>query len=187
MTRVGHIEKTPSGFRLNTNRQIINCQSLIIACGGLSIPKMGATGFAYEIARQFGHNLITTRPGLVPFMMNDEARGGLTDLAGLSTLANVNCQDTEFQDGFLFTHRGLSGPSILQISSFWREGMSIRIDFSPTQSLIPKAQQILKEKPKSNIGAIMDTLMPHRLAQALLATQSLNPQKRLAEIGTKTI
>jgi predicted Rossmann fold flavoprotein len=187
LTNITTIEKISTGFILRNSRQDISCQSLIVASGGLSIPKMGATGLAYEIARQFGHELVPTRPGLVPFVMNEDSRGGLTGLAGLSTTAKVTCGDTAFIDGFLFTHRGLSGPSILQISSFWREGLAIEIDFSPHQKLIDTAHQMVKLKPKSSLIGLMDTHLPHRLGLAMLENLTIDPQKRLAECGNKTL
>jgi predicted Rossmann fold flavoprotein len=186
-TDVGNIEKSISGFIINTSRQSISSHSLIIATGGLSIPKMGASGFAYEVARQFGHDLITTRPALVPFMMNEDSRGGLIDLAGLSLTAKVTCENTDFTDGFLFTHRGLSGPSILQISSFWTEGKAITIDFSPHQTFMETASQLLKTKPKSNTSAVMDALLPHRLGLTMLSVLSIDPQRRLAELSKKSL
>ena len=118
----GAITKTADGFRVETSAGAIACSSLVIATGGKSIPKMGATGFAYEIAKQFGLKIVTPRPALVPFTLEGAKLDPVKELAGVSVEARVGVGKTSFDEGMLFTHRGLSGPSVLQISSYWREG-----------------------------------------------------------------
>ncbi len=119
--RVGNINKD-GRFVLSTTTGDFECQSLVIATGGLSIPKMGATDFGYRIARQFGLQSTEVRPGLVPLTLNGEEGRALQELSGVSIDADVRCGKTIFRENVLFTHRGLSGPAILQISSYWKPG-----------------------------------------------------------------
>jgi predicted Rossmann fold flavoprotein len=127
----GALEKTNDGFALDVGGQLVDCQSLVIATGGKSIPKMGATGFAYDVARQFGLRVTETRPALVPLTFEVGLLEKLAPLSGVSVQARVRHGGTVFEEGMLFTHRGLSGPAILQISSYWREGDAITIDLAP--------------------------------------------------------
>jgi predicted Rossmann fold flavoprotein len=128
--RVTSIEKDTL-FTLQTNAGLLETHSLVIATGGLSIPKLGATKFGYDVARQFGLNVTETRPGLVPLTLGGNAGQAFRDLSGVSFDAAVRCGRTAFRENILFTHRGLSGPAILQISSYWAPGRSIRIDTMP--------------------------------------------------------
>ena len=116
---ISDIQSMGIGFVVEGNFPKITTQSVVIATGGLSIPKIGATGFGYQIAQKFGLAIVPTRPGLVPLTFNANMLELCKSLSGLSVEASVRCQRTEFAEGLLFTHRGLSGPSILQISSFW--------------------------------------------------------------------
>ncbi len=117
-----------AGFRVTTNGEELECKSLVIATGGLSIPKIGATDFGYRIARQFGLSISQTRPGLVPLVLEDKERRALGELSGVSLDATVRCGRTAFRENILFTHRGLSGPAVLQISSYWKTGETITIE-----------------------------------------------------------
>ena len=117
-----------AGFRVTTNGEELECKSLVIATGGLSIPKIGATDFGYRIARQFGLSISQTRPGLVPLVLEDKERRALGELSGVSLDATVRCGRTAFRENILFTHRGLSGPAVLQVSSYWKAGESITIE-----------------------------------------------------------
>ncbi len=130
-TKVTSVKRDDNGFSLITSTGDYRCKSLIIASGGLSIPIMGASPFAYEIARQFGLNVIEPRPTLVPLTFD-----GLSELAGLSMDARVSCGKTSFRENILFTHRGLSGPAILQISNYWQSGLAITIDLCPDFSVL---------------------------------------------------
>ena len=121
-TSVQQIEKTEAGYLLSTDLGQVAAQSLVIATGGLSIPTLGATGFGYEVARQFGHNVLPTRAGLVPFTFSGPLKELCTELSGTSVDCVVSCNGESFRENILFTHRGLSGPAILQISSFWHPG-----------------------------------------------------------------
>ena len=117
-----------AGFRVTTNGEELECKSLVIATGGLSIPKIGATEFGYRVARQFGLSISQTRPGLVPLVLEDKERHALGELSGVSLDATVRCGRTAFRENILFTHRGLSGPAVLQISSYWKTGETITIE-----------------------------------------------------------
>ena len=128
-----------SGFVVRTNFGVIECESLVVATGGLSIPKIGATSFGYDVARRFGVALTEVRPGLVPLTFSGEEGREFAQMSGVSVDANVRCGRVGFRENILFTHRGLSGPAILQISSFWREGQSIVIDADPGgEQALPK-------------------------------------------------
>nr|MBA3446210.1 aminoacetone oxidase family FAD-binding enzyme [Pseudaminobacter sp.] len=130
-TRVERIDKTVDGFLLTLNDGAIRATSLVVASGGKSIPKMGATGFGYDVASQFGVGLVETRPALVPLTFDQNTLARLSPLSGVAVDAVVSCGKTRFSEAMLFTHRGLSGPAILQISSYWREGEEIAIAMLP--------------------------------------------------------
>jgi predicted Rossmann fold flavoprotein len=124
-------------FELQTNRGEFECDSLVIATGGLSIPKLGATDFGYAVAKQFGLNLTPVRPGLVPLIIGEVAGGAFQSLQGVSFDSVVRTGAARFQENVLFTHRGLSGPAILQISSYWKPGATIHVDIQPDESAPP--------------------------------------------------
>src|SRR5699024_4726781 len=129
-TAVASIQAEAAGFTLQCGADTVQCQSLVIASGGLSIPTLGASGYGYQVAEQFGHSILPTRAGLVPFTITDPQLKELwTTLSGTSIDdCVVECNGQSFREDLLFTHRGLSGPVILQISSYWRPGDRIRID-----------------------------------------------------------
>jgi predicted Rossmann fold flavoprotein len=129
-TPISAVRRTDGGFRVNFNGATCHCSSLVIATGGLSIPKTGATGFGYRIARQFGLSVVEPRPALVPLLLGDE-HAMFRDLSGVSLDAVVKCGRMSFRESVLFTHRGLSGPAVLQISSYWKPGDPISIDANP--------------------------------------------------------
>ncbi len=145
-------------FVLTTERKEFRCSSLVIATGGASIPKMGATRFGYEIAEQFGLNVIRPRPALVPLVWSDREALQFSMLSGVSFRGRVRIGETRFEDDILFTHRGLSGPAILQISSYWREGNEFEID------LLPNSEMIFPERSHQKISTGLANLLPRRLA-----------------------
>jgi hypothetical protein len=155
------------GFRVETGAGEITARRLIVATGGLSIPKMGATDLGLRIAAQFGLPLTETRPALVPLTFGGEVLARMQALAGLSVQANVACNGTAFREGMLFTHRGLSGPSILQISSYWRDGASLTVDLSPTQDAAATLRTRRDETPKAAVRTVLAQLLPERLAQSV--------------------
>jgi len=159
-------------FELDTNRGPVRARSVVIATGGLSIPKIGATDFGYRIARQFGHRIIETRPALVPLTFDAAQWAPFVDLAGLSLEARVETGEGkargEFLEDLLFTHRGLSGPAILQISSFWKPGTPIRMDLAPAQDLAAELAAA-KIASRRKLGNELAEILPRRLAQTWLA------------------
>lgn len=181
------VEKTGTGFDIQTSDGLIACEKLVIATGGLSIPKMGATGLAYDIARQFGHEITETRAGLVPFTLGGDKLAAIEGLSGVSLTAKVTCGKTSFTDGFLFTHRGLSGPSILQISSYWRAGQTIEINLQPDIDLLAYLQTKRKERSKQTIGTVMAEVLPRRLADRILDWHVVQPETRMAELSNAAL
>jgi predicted Rossmann fold flavoprotein len=169
--RDGHFHVTISG-------KAYVAPSLVIATGGPSIPKMGASGFAYEIARQFGLKVIEPRPALVPLTL-----GGddilFRDLSGVSAPTRVRCGKTMFEEASLFTHRGLSGPAILQISSYWRHGESIGIDFLPGENATKMLLAAKLATPRATIRSHLNANLPARLADSL--TGRINLGGKLAD------
>lgn len=137
-----------AGFDVTSNLGNFKCRSLVIASGGLSIPKLGATDFGYKVARKFGLKLTEVRPALVPFTLAGEEGRSLRELSGVSLLADVRCGRASFRENILFTHRGLSGPAILQISSYWKPGDEIVIDPQTTpRRFLQKWQELYGTKP----------------------------------------
>ncbi len=180
---VGEIGHADGRYRVGR----ATASALVIATGGPSIPKMGATGFAYELARRFGLKVVEPRPALVPLTLNgDEAL--FRSLAGVSVEVVARCGKSAFREGALFTHRGLSGPAILQISSYWRHGQQIGIDFLP--ALAPDWLVAAKQaKPRSTVRSLLQAMLPDRLAEALAGRLALGgelanlPDRKLDEAG----
>ncbi|MFA5041763.1 MAG: NAD(P)/FAD-dependent oxidoreductase [Bdellovibrionales bacterium] len=163
------ISKTDS-FAIQTQNEKIEAASLVLATGGLSIPKMGASDFTHRIARQFGLPLTQTRPALVPLVFEDEAFAPFRALSGLSLEVVVTCGKKSFREDMLFTHKGLSGPAILQISSYWREGQALSIDLMPEQDAYAFLTSRKAERPKAGLKTILGEALPQRLAQTLTET-----------------
>jgi predicted Rossmann fold flavoprotein len=159
------IEATDGGFRLRLGGLETACESLVIATGGKSIPKMGATAFGYEVARQFGLAVAETRPALVPLTFETGLLERLKPLAGVAVDARVASGKTRFDEAMLFTHRGLSGPAILQISSFWREGGEIAVDMAPGVDLFEHLRRARSETPRQAVATVLAQHIPKRLAQ----------------------
>ena len=184
---VEDVQKTENGFEVDTSNGALATEKLVVATGGLSIPKMGATGLAYDIARQFGHTVTETRAGLVPFTLGGEKLAAIEGLAGVSLNARVTCNATSFDDGFLFTHRGLSGPSILQISSYWKPGQTIEINLRPDIDMLAHLQAKRKDRSKQTIGTVMAEVLPRRLSDRLLEWYKVQPENRMAELSNATL
>jgi predicted Rossmann fold flavoprotein len=164
-TVASDIEKTDDGFALKLNGAPATCASLVVATGGKSIPKMGATGFGYEVARQFGVPLVATRPSLVPLTFEIGLLERLKPLAGVAVDARVGHGKTRFSEAMLFTHRGLSGPSILQISSYWREGDEIVVDMAPGVDLLTVFKEARRANGRQAVHNILADHVPRSLAQ----------------------
>ena len=178
-------------FRIDTDRGGFLAPVLVIATGGLSIPKMGATGFAYDLARRFGLAIVEPRPGLVPLRTAGESLSLCQSLSGVSVDAVVACGRQSFRENILFTHRGLSGPAILQISSYWRAGDTLSIDLAPRTD----AENFLREhkhnRPKAELKTVIAEILPARLAHAMAATVAFDgaianlPDRSLAAIAKR--
>jgi len=166
-TSVEAVEKTEEGFAVRLSSGPVACERLVVATGGKSIPKMGATGLGYKLAEQFGLAVTETRPALVPLTFEPGALEKLKPLAGVSTNAVVGHGKTRFEEALLFTHRGLSGPAILQISSYWREGDAIVIDLLPEIDAMEMLREARAKTPKFAIQTVLANHLPKRLAQML--------------------
>jgi predicted Rossmann fold flavoprotein len=160
-----------AGFELDTDRGAVSAKQLVIATGGLSIPKIGATDFGYRLARQFGHAIVETRPALVPLTFDPVSWAPFAALSGLSLEASIETGEgkarTAFLEDLLFTHRGLSGPAVLQISSFWQPGQPLRMDLAPGRDLGAQLREA-KGKSKRQLGNELGQCLPQRLADAWL-------------------
>ncbi len=168
-TSIGAVEKSAAGFRIATDKGALTCGSLVVATGGKSIPKMGATGLAYDLARQFGLNVLPTRAGLVPLMVQGGLLEMTSDLSGVSVDARVSIGKTRFEEALLFTHRGLSGPSILQISSYWREGQEVQIDLAPDRDVFAELKAARGEGGRQELHTALSAILPRRLAERVAA------------------
>ncbi len=171
-TSVKHIEKKDS-YQITLDHDGVTASSLVIATGGKSIPKMGATGFGYDVAQQFDVPLTDIRPALVPLTFSDETLDWVKPLSGVSVESSVRHQKTVFDEGLLFTHRGLSGPSILQISSYWREGDEITVNLARGQNIADKLKSLRSEAGKQSISNVLARLIPAKLAQMIIEQAGL--------------
>jgi len=165
-TKITGIHKA-DGFTVETGGGASTAPALVLATGGLSIPKMGATGFSYEIAKKFGLKVIAPRAALVPLRAKPEELEFYKNLSGVSLPAIASCGTASFAESLLFTHRGLSGPAILQISSYWREGQSINLDLAPGIDALKFLRERKHARPKAELKTILAELLPQRLAQAM--------------------
>ena len=163
-----------AGFTVTTDRDIWAAESLVIATGGKSIPKMGATGFGYRVAEQFGLRVTETRPALVPFTFAEQDLPGIVPLAGVAVPARVAAGRAAFDEALLFTHRGLSGPAVLQASSYWREGEEVAIDLCPGHDLAALLRAARGEAGRQAVQTVLARHLPDRLASALVAAQGLS-------------
>ncbi len=170
-TQVESVQHKGQSYRLTTSDGVLSCDSLVVACGGLSIPSMGASGFGYELARQFGLEVLPTRAGLVPFTLHPELKDHLAPLAGISCPVEVACNGQSFREPMLVTHRGLSGPAMLQISSFWQPGAPLAINLVPQGSPGEDLPELRRERPQSRIQHYLDAHLPRRFAQAFCELQ----------------
>ncbi|AJE16980.1 NAD(P)/FAD-dependent oxidoreductase [Stutzerimonas balearica] len=167
-TSVQAIERVEGGYRLQTSAGAAHCQSLVIATGGLSIPTLGATGFGYQVARQFGHTVLPTRAGLVPFTVTDPALKALcSELSGTSVDCVVSCNGQSFRENLLFTHRGLSGPAMLQISSYWQPGDELVIDLLPGLDALGWLQEQALARPNIELKTLLADVFTRKLAVLL--------------------
>ncbi|QCO54870.1 NAD(P)/FAD-dependent oxidoreductase [Pseudorhodobacter turbinis] len=190
-TQVHDVSQVNDGFSLATSGGAVVAESLVIACGGKSIPKMGASSFGYKIAEQFGLPIVETRPGLVPLTFAEQDLASLKPLAGVAVDGAAATGKTRFKEALLFTHRGLSGPAILQISSYWREGQPISINLTGQSDLAAQLQKMRGEAGRIALRTALKQFLPERLARHIeelsgvtgnLADQSNVTLERVAQL-----
>lgn len=188
---VDSIARAPGGegFVLATGRGAIACQSLVIATGGLSIPTLGATGFGYDIAKQFGLEVTVRDAALVPFTFTGELLALAQSLAGVALPVAVHCGAQAFNEALLFTHRGISGPAILQISNYWHPGDTLTIDFLPGGDIRRECEQWQQRGEKAQLGNLLARLFPRRFISAWLAVHNLQPllEKTVFHLGKQEL
>jgi len=178
------------GFEVDCDRGPVRAAQLVVATGGLSIPKIGASDFGHRLARQFGHRIVEPRPALVPLTFDSAAWAPFVPLAGASLEVDIATGSGrakgQFREDLLFTHRGLSGPAVLQISSYWRPGEALELDLLPDQDL---AATLLaaKQQSKRQIGNTLATLLPQRLAETWLTLQGIPPARPLPELRDRDL
>ena len=173
-TEIGDIDQTAGGYRLSTSEGAFEASSLVVATGGKSIPKMGATGFAYRIAEQFGLPLVETRPGLVPLTLDPQLLQRLAPLSGIAAPAEIRHDKTAFREALLFTHRGLSGPAILQISSYWREGEEIMVVIEPDIDVFALLKKAKQGNGRQSAQTALAEILPKRLAQYVVESEGIS-------------
>ncbi|MDB4831245.1 NAD(P)/FAD-dependent oxidoreductase [Hyphomicrobiales bacterium] len=175
-TKVEKINCLSKAYEIKIKDIVIQCKSLVIASGGLSIPKIGASAFGYDIASQFNINIIKTSPGLVPLQFDQDLLTGFSKLSGLSVNANISMGKITFEDDLLFTHKGLSGPSVLQISSYWESYRNIVIDFHKNTDINQLLLDQKENNPKKEIQNILATFLPRKLALLFCDLENINGQ-----------
>ena len=183
-TEINKVEHKDDVFIVSTNKGSFTAKSLVVACGGPSIPKMGATRFGYKIAEQFGLNIIEPRAGLVPLTFTDALKTPLKSLSGVSTDILVHHGKTSFDEALLFTHRGLSGPAILQISSYWQPGDQIEINMAPGRKILEILLDKRTSRPKLSPAGFLKSILPDRLAEFIAEDY---PHQRLADMNNKSL
>jgi len=175
------VQKTESGFEVTAENTRFEANRLVIATGGLSIPKIGATGFGYEIAEQFNLKIVTPQAGLVPLTFTDRMKTFCQSLSGLSVAAELFNNRASFAEGLLFTHRGLSGPSILQISSYWQEGETVSVNLMPQTDMAALLISEKRQSARTEIQTCLAKFLPKRLAGDLCELQDM--RGRLADMA----
>ena len=165
---VGSVQaRDAGGFELQTTAGPVRCDSLVVATGGLSIPAMGATGFGYDLAKQFGHEVLPVRAGLVPLTLSGKHLDHYAELAGVSLPVSARSGKARFDNALLFTHRGLSGPSILQVSNYWQPGAELVLDLLPDRDAPAWLAQQREAHPAAELKTVLSEALPRRLAQRL--------------------
>ncbi len=186
-SEVTQIEKTAEGFTLLVGGKTITASSVVIASGGLSMPGLGATPFGYKIAQQFGLNVLPTRAGLVPFTLHKPQLEQLSPLSGVAIPAIVTAENgTQFKENILFTHRGLSGPAILQISSYWHAGEYVSINLLPDTDLEGYLQEKRQAQPNQLLKNTLSRLLPKRFIEIMIENKQL-PDISLAQLSNERI
>ncbi|MFE0755752.1 NAD(P)/FAD-dependent oxidoreductase [Inquilinus sp. NPDC058860] len=184
-SKVESVGRDADGFVLDLASGPLRCRSLVVATGGRSIPKMGATGFGYDLAARFGLKVTETRPALVPLTFEPALLERLRPLAGIAVDAEIGCGRTRFREAMLFTHRGLSGPSILQISSYWREGQEIEVSMLPGTEMFDRLRGARAENGRRALHTVLAEALPKRLAQTIAEAEGA--AGNLADLSDKVL
>jgi predicted Rossmann fold flavoprotein len=185
-TTISAVTKTGPQFEVITSAGDFTAANLVVATGGKSIPKMGATGFGYDLAKQFGHAIVETRPALVPFTWPDQMAETWAQLSGVALPVRTMCGGASFDEAMLFTHRGLSGPALLQVSSYWREGEGVAINLLPERDAFAALTSARSNNAKVAPLTALSELLPRRLAELLCGGPDLSG-KRLADLGNAAL
>jgi len=164
---ISRVDRTGNGFALETSRGPVDTDALVVASGGLSIPKMGATGFGYELAKRFDHGIVPTRAGLVPLTFGENELAQYRDLTGIGLPVEAGSNSHRFAGPMLFTHRGISGPAILQISSYWQAGQDLQVNLLPAGNVFEWLADRQRNRPDAELKTVLGELFPKRLVQRL--------------------
>ncbi len=186
-TEIKRVEKTARGFTVATSAGPVDAARLVIASGGLSIPKMGATGFAYDIARRFGLDIIEPRAALVPFVFEGRDKEDFASISGVACPVRAAADGPSFQEAMLFTHRGLSGPAILQVSSYWSPGAEISLDLFAGGDGAAQLFALKADHPMKSLAGALETVMPKRLVEMLSGRGLIPALNRLADVSHDTL
>lgn len=184
-THISSVKKDDDGYLIHTDRGLYVGTSLVIATGGKSIPKIGASGFGYDLAKRFGLRVVPDRAGLVPLIFEGDFLAQLKTLAGIAIDVRIRLRKIEFREALLFTHRGLSGPAILQISSYWNDGDELRINLAPGTDAFEALKTAKADNPKQDVSTALSTLVPKRLAK--LISSWAGAEGRIGETGDKLL
>ena len=177
---IGAVQRLSEGFEVTTSHGKVQAASVVVASGGKSIPKMGATGLGYQIAEQFGLGLVETRPGLVPLTFSVQELEWMVPLAGVAVQARVGCGKPRFDEAVLFTHRGLSGPAVLQISNYWREGEALEVNLAPQIDVLAELSAAKQTSGRVALRTALGRILPEKLARHLETASGITAP--LAEI-----
>lgn len=185
---VASLQQAPGGFALDTTLGPVKAAAVVVATGGLSIPKMGATGFGYDLARRFGHTIVQTRAALVPLTLGQPDLARYADLSGVGLPVEAGCNGAQFAGGMLITHRGLSGPAILQLSSYWRPGDALSVDLLPGLDLPAWLLDRQRAAPASALSTVLADRLPKRLAARLCDIElGSRPMRQYRETELRSI
>lgn len=182
---LGEVRQMAQGFQVETARGPLLAEAVVVATGGKSIPKMGATGYGYKLAESFGLPLVETRPALVPLTFAEQELARLAPLTGVSVQGRVSCGKRGFDEAVLFTHRGLSGPAVLQISSYWSEGQGVVVDLAPGRDVMGELAAAKRAQGKAALRTVLARIVPERLARVI--EDDLGLTAPMAELSQATL
>ncbi len=185
-TSIEKLQKTQDyHYKISSTKGIFRCQSLVIASGGLSIPTMGASPFAYKVAEQFGIKVWPTRAGLVPFTLDVKDKEKISVLSGVGMDSIVKNERNQFREDLLFTHRGLSGPAILQLSSYWNPGETIHVNLLPEQELLDTLKEARTGTPQKQLNSVLSIFLPKRVVEVFIPKNLA--EKKLSDLSNRDL